>query len=194
MRPRGSSTTSTGAGIASRSAFSHLVWPRCQQQNCRISPCGLHTGAAGIIDTVPTHLSVALKQSDLVCQPIRSVHNAGLGLICCFAVQQLGFIMVSVLFWVSAGKYNWLIEKNNIGVFQFIYFFSSFWGQFGPNCTTFLLAGAQLSSALTNMNSSSRPGMRRSSAGCRPCASVSCAGGKVARRAGYALTKHLVCA
>ena len=22
-----------------------------------------------------------------------------------------------------------------------IYFFSSFWGQFGPNCTTFLLAG-----------------------------------------------------
>jgi len=58
-------------------------------------------------------------------------------------VQQLGFIMVSVLFWVSAGKYDWLVRKNNIGVFQFIYFFSSFWGQFGPNCTTFLLAGAQ---------------------------------------------------
>ena len=57
-------------------------------------------------------------------------------------VQQLGFIMVSVLFWVSAGKYDWLVRKNNIGVFQFIYFFSSFWGQFGPNCTTFLLAGA----------------------------------------------------
>ena len=57
-------------------------------------------------------------------------------------MQQLGFIMVSVLFWVSAGKYDWLVEKNNIGVFQFIYFFSSFWGQFGPNCTTFLLAGA----------------------------------------------------
>ena len=59
-------------------------------------------------------------------------------------LQLLGFVMVSVLFWVSAGKYNWLIEKNNIGVFQFIYFFSSFWGQFGPNCTTFLLAGAHL--------------------------------------------------
>jgi MFS family permease len=58
-----------------------------------------------------------------------------------YRIQQLGFIMVSVLFWVSAGKYDWLIEKNNIGVFQFIYFFSSFWGQFGPNCTTFLLAG-----------------------------------------------------
>lgn len=25
-------------------------------------------------------------------------------------------------------------------VFQFIYFFSSFWNQFGPNCTTFLVA------------------------------------------------------
>ncbi len=24
---------------------------------------------------------------------------------------------------------------------QFLYFFSSFWGQFGPNCITFLLAG-----------------------------------------------------
>lgn len=30
------------------------------------------------------------------------------------------------------------------GTFQFIYFFSSFWGQFGPNCTTFLLAGVPL--------------------------------------------------
>ena len=43
----------------------------------------------------------------------------------------------------TAGKYTTLIKKNNIGVFQFIYFFSSFWGQFGPNCTTFLLAGAK---------------------------------------------------
>jgi hypothetical protein len=31
---------------------------------------------------------------------------------------------------------------GGIHTFQFIYFFSSFWGQFGPNCTTFLLAGA----------------------------------------------------
>ena len=29
-------------------------------------------------------------------------------------------------------------------VFQFIYFFSSFWNQFGPNCTTFLVAGEPL--------------------------------------------------
>ena len=33
------------------------------------------------------------------------------------------------------------MRAGGIGTFQFIYFFSSFWGQFGPNCTTFLLAG-----------------------------------------------------
>ena len=71
--------------------------------------------------------------------------------------QLLGFVMVSVLFWVSAGKYNWLIEKNNIGVFQFIYFFSSFWGQFGPNCTTFLLAGAHHDAPSAAACSGSRP-------------------------------------
>ena len=60
----------------------------------------------------------------------------------CIGLQLLGFSMVSILFFISAAKYSVLIEKKNIGVFQFIYFFSSFWGQFGPNCTTFLLAGA----------------------------------------------------
>ena len=49
--------------------------------------------------------------------------------------------MVSVLYWISAGKYPWLTLPSHIGVFQFIYFFQSFWSQFGPNCTTFLLAG-----------------------------------------------------
>ena len=57
-------------------------------------------------------------------------------------LQQLGFVMVSVLYFVMAGKFNWLSESSHIGVFEFLYFFSSFWGQFGPNCTTFLLAGA----------------------------------------------------
>jgi hypothetical protein len=37
--------------------------------------------------------------------------------------------MVSILFFISAAKYPTLIKPNNIGVFQFIYFFSSFWGQ-----------------------------------------------------------------
>lgn len=36
---------------------------------------------------------------------------------------------------------------HGAGTFQFIYFFSSFWGQFGPNCTTFLLAGMPLLSS-----------------------------------------------
>jgi len=56
-------------------------------------------------------------------------------------LQLIGFTMVSILFFISAGKYHTLTQDNYIGLFQFIYFFSSFWGQFGPNCTTFLLAG-----------------------------------------------------
>ena len=35
------------------------------------------------------------------------------------------------LFYVSAAAYKPLTSKGGIHVFQFIYFFSSFWGQFG---------------------------------------------------------------
>ena len=59
-----------------------------------------------------------------------------------FAPQQLGFIMVSILYFIMAGKFEWLSLPAHVQVFQFLYFFSAFWGQFGPNCTTFLLAGA----------------------------------------------------
>jgi hypothetical protein len=55
-------------------------------------------------------------------------------------LQALGFFMDFVLFLVPACIYPTLIKKSNIGAFQFIYFFSSFWNQFGPNCTTFLVA------------------------------------------------------
>lgn len=58
-------------------------------------------------------------------------------------IQLLGFAMVGILFFVSAIWYKELIKPGGIHVFQFIYFFSSFWGQWGPNCTTFLLAGAR---------------------------------------------------
>ena len=58
-------------------------------------------------------------------------------------IQLLGFAMVGALFFVSAIWYKDLIKPGGIHVFQFIYFFSSFWGQWGPNCTTFLLAGAR---------------------------------------------------
>ncbi|KAK9914956.1 hypothetical protein WJX75_002900 [Coccomyxa subellipsoidea] len=56
-------------------------------------------------------------------------------------IQIFGFAMVGTLFMVSAIWYHPLTTKGGIGTFQFIYFFSSFWGQAGPNCTTFLLAG-----------------------------------------------------
>jgi hypothetical protein len=50
-------------------------------------------------------------------------------------IQLLGFTMVSILFFISAAKYPTLVKPNNIGVFQFIYFFSSFWGQVSIHCT-----------------------------------------------------------
>ena len=56
-------------------------------------------------------------------------------------LQLLGFGAVCVLFYISAAVYPSLTTKKGLPTFQFIYFFSSFWGQFGPNCTTFLLAG-----------------------------------------------------
>ena len=59
---------------------------------------------------------------------------------CPFPPQLLGFTMVSILFFISSGMYTTLIVPKNIGVFQFIYFFSSFWGQFGPNCTAWVAA------------------------------------------------------
>lgn len=35
--------------------------------------------------------------------------------------------------------YDQLLDKSLIHAFQFLYYFSSFWGQFGPNATTWLL-------------------------------------------------------
>ena len=61
------------------------------------------------------------------------------------AVQQIGFVMVSILYFVMAGKFLWLSLPSHVGLFQFLYFFSAFWSQFGPNCTTFLLAGVTVS-------------------------------------------------
>jgi len=42
----------------------------------------------------------------------------------------------------AVGHLDWSVTGTK--VFQFIYFFSSFWNQFGPNCTTFLVAGERL--------------------------------------------------
>lgn len=59
-----------------------------------------------------------------------------------FALKTREFLLqVMTLFYIAAAVYPSLVGKKGIPTFQFIYFFSSFWGQFGPNCTTFLLAG-----------------------------------------------------
>lgn len=56
-------------------------------------------------------------------------------------MQANGFAADFVLFLIAAILYNDLTQEGaGIQWFQFIYFFSSFWNQFGPNSTTFLLA------------------------------------------------------
>ena len=56
-------------------------------------------------------------------------------------MQAVGLIMSFVLFIIAAGSYQ-LIDVKGPGakVYEFIYFFSSFWIQFDPNPTTFPLA------------------------------------------------------
>jgi hypothetical protein len=49
--------------------------------------------------------------------------------------------MMFALYLPCGLAYNTLITPTYIGVFQFLYFFSSFWNQFGPNCVTWLVAG-----------------------------------------------------
>ena len=40
--------------------------------------------------------------------------------------------------------YDKLVEKRHIHWFQFLYYFSSFWGLFGSHTTSFLLSGKNL--------------------------------------------------
>lgn len=54
-------------------------------------------------------------------------------------LQNLGFFMTFLLFLLSGVMYDTLVKPEHIGWFQFIYYLSSFFGQFGPNCTTWLL-------------------------------------------------------
>ena len=48
--------------------------------------------------------------------------------------------MMFILFLMCGIFYDQL-TSSHIHVFQFLYFFSSFWNQFGPNATTWLVAG-----------------------------------------------------
>ncbi|GAQ81563.1 phosphate transporter [Klebsormidium nitens] len=56
-------------------------------------------------------------------------------------MQIMGFAWVFVLFLACAIWYSDLIKPAHIHVFQFLYYMSSFWGQWGPNSTTWLLPG-----------------------------------------------------
>jgi MFS family permease len=57
-------------------------------------------------------------------------------------MQAVGFIMSFILFIIAASIFPTLNQKGpGAHGFEFIYFFSSFWIQFGPNSTTFLVAG-----------------------------------------------------
>lgn len=55
-------------------------------------------------------------------------------------LQCFGFLMMFILFLLCGILYNEMID-HAIGAFQTLYFLTSFFNQFGPNCTSFLVAG-----------------------------------------------------
>lgn len=55
-------------------------------------------------------------------------------------MQMVGFGMMAILF-LFCGIFYDTLSTTQIQVFQFLYFFSSFWNQFGPNATTWLVPG-----------------------------------------------------
>lgn len=55
-------------------------------------------------------------------------------------MQQVGFLMDFILFVVPAFHYKYYSGIHGIHSFQAMYFLSSFFNQFGPNCVTFLVA------------------------------------------------------
>lgn len=57
-------------------------------------------------------------------------------------MQTFGFFMMFVLFLICGAAFKVLTASaSGLHGFQFLYFFSSFWNQFGPNATTWLVAG-----------------------------------------------------
>lgn len=55
-------------------------------------------------------------------------------------MQTFGFVMMFILFIVPAFNFKHYKEAKHIKEFQTMYFLSSFFNQFGPNCVTFLVA------------------------------------------------------
>ncbi|CAK0783592.1 hypothetical protein CVIRNUC_006791 [Coccomyxa viridis] len=56
-------------------------------------------------------------------------------------LQSLGFLMSFILFICCGAAYHQLIHPANIHWFQALYYLASFFAQYGPNCTTWLIAG-----------------------------------------------------
>eukprot|EP01138_Halocafeteria_seosinensis_P009413 gb/GECG01009619.1/.p1 GENE.gb/GECG01009619.1/~~gb/GECG01009619.1/.p1 ORF type:complete len:548 (+),score=42.29 gb/GECG01009619.1/:1-1644(+) len=54
-------------------------------------------------------------------------------------MQAMGFAMVGAIFLLCGCAYNTLKTPDYIHIFQLLYYVSSFFGQWGPNATTFLL-------------------------------------------------------
>mmetsp|Transcript_7587 Transcript_7587/g.12258 ORF Transcript_7587/g.12258 Transcript_7587/m.12258 type:complete len:585 (+) Transcript_7587:130-1884(+) len=54
-------------------------------------------------------------------------------------LQSIGMFFTFVLFLICGLLYDTLAKPENIGYFQALYYLSSFFGQFGPNSTTWLL-------------------------------------------------------
>jgi hypothetical protein len=55
-------------------------------------------------------------------------------------MQTVGFLMDFILFIVPGFHYKYYTSKEHVHAFQAMYFLSSFFNQFGPNCVTFLVA------------------------------------------------------
>ena len=55
-------------------------------------------------------------------------------------MQQIGFLMDFIFFIVPGFNYKYYTSPAHIKAFQAMYFLSSFFNQFGPNCVTFLVA------------------------------------------------------
>ena len=54
-------------------------------------------------------------------------------------MQTMGFMWIGFTFLMCSMFYKDLSSKKLIHAFQFFYYFSTFWGSFGPNATTWLL-------------------------------------------------------
>lgn len=55
-------------------------------------------------------------------------------------MQVVGFLLCFIMFVVPAFAYQYYQEPAHIHAFQAMYYLSSFFNQFGPNCITFLVA------------------------------------------------------